>query len=726
MSKGPKEHLKGRMDVIRWDFVLCNRSSRLVAVESESARSFIMPKCEREAKKHTKLSKIQWLSDEDKNTAFFHSTLKARRHKSRIEAICDESGRRFEGEKVARQFVKHFQAFLGEAKPVQPLTSVGEIMKTTLSEEDVDHMIIEVYDKEIKEALFDIESNKAPGQMFFLHASLKKLGSVLGRMFAKLLRNSSLMNAFVPGRHIQDNILITQELLRGYNKTMGAKRCVMKIDIQKTYDTVSQDFLKEELRGVCPKAGWHHVIWFTQIISKHAFLMWLAMQVWKEMVLLMKLDKDYKKMEDVVRWLLGRILTEGVCSLPSDDWSSILFRAVMSDASSAVTYTSVYTDSEPWRYYGDDSAETRPLRVIVYGYDGLLIQPVALPSPNYVPGPEHPPSPDYVPDPEHPPSPIEIPYVPEPEYLEYLTPSDDEAPLEDQPLPADDSPITASPDYVVDSDPEEDPEDDQADYPVDRGDGDDEPSDDDDDDDTDDEDPEEEPFEDEEDNEEEEEHLALADPSPIPVIDPVLPAGDAEALEALEADDPTHAPGSPIIIPLSHTHLRRAWKTVRPELPMSASIEACIARHAALPSPPLLAARIRMRALLPSTSRRTDIPAADIPPRKRACLTTPAPGFKIGESFTAGAARQLRPTESDLKRCRDDRALLRARVNTLVKDRPNHRRRAMHIDRKTMYACEALAFSIDRNPVDYRTGTHEILEARDPEPQEGPAKAGSN
>nr|GEY30396.1 hypothetical protein [Tanacetum cinerariifolium] len=210
----------------------------------------------------------------------------------------------------------------------------------------------------------------------------------------------------------------------------------------------------------------------------------------------------------------------------------------MSDASSAVTYTSVYTDSEPWRYYREDSAETGPLRVIVYGYDGLPIQPGAPPSLDYVSGPEHPPSPDYVPGLEHPPSPAEVPYVPEPEYPEYLEPSDEEAPLEDQPLPVDATPIAASPDYVADSDPEEDPEedpkDDQADYPADEGDGDDKPSDDEDDDYTDDKDPEEEPFEE---DDEEEEHLALADSPAVPIVDPVLPAGDTEALEA---DEPTH------------------------------------------------------------------------------------------------------------------------------------------------------------------------------------------
>ncbi|GJR97271.1 hypothetical protein Tco_0269445 [Tanacetum coccineum] len=70
----------------------------------------------------------------------------------------------------------------------------------------------------------------------------------------------------------------------------------------------------------------------------------------------------------------------------------------MSSASSAVTYTSIYIDSEPER---------------------------------------------------HLPSPVEVPYVPEPEYPEYLVPSDDEAPIEDQPLPADASPVALSRGYMA-------------------------------------------------------------------------------------------------------------------------------------------------------------------------------------------------------------------------------------------------------------------------------------
>ncbi|GKA49456.1 hypothetical protein Tco_0742529 [Tanacetum coccineum] len=190
-------------------------------------------------------------------------------------------------------------------------------------------------------------------------------------------------------------------------------------------------------------------------------------------------------------------------------------------SSSTITYTSVYTDSKPWRaFWGADEEFS----------DGG--------SPRVI----HPPSLDYVPGPEHLPSPVEVPYVAEPEYPEYLAPSDDEAPMEDQPLPADTSPIALSLGYMADSDleedPEEDSEEDHAYYPADGGDDDDESSDDDDDDIGD---KDEEPFEDEEDDEEEEEHLAPADSSVVPIIDPVPSTEDTEALETDEAA-PTPVP----------------------------------------------------------------------------------------------------------------------------------------------------------------------------------------
>ncbi|GJS77374.1 hypothetical protein Tco_0727255, partial [Tanacetum coccineum] len=187
-------------------------------------------------------------------------------------------------------------------------------------------------------------------------------------------------------------------------------------------------------------------------------------------------------------------------------------------SSSTVTYTSVYTDSEPGRvFWGADEelSDGGSPRVIVYRYDGLPMQPVAPPSLNYVPGPEHSPFPDYVPGPKH---------------------------LPVEPLPIDASLTALSPGYVADSGPyedsEEDPEEDHADYPTDGGDDVDEPSNDDDDD-TDDED--EEPFKDEDDDEEEE-HLAPTNSFAKPIVDPVPSAGD---IEAFETDESAPTPRSP-------------------------------------------------------------------------------------------------------------------------------------------------------------------------------------
>ncbi|GJU24907.1 hypothetical protein Tco_1163528 [Tanacetum coccineum] len=165
--------------------------------------------------------------------------------------------------------------------------------------------------------------------------------------------------------------------------------------------------------------------------------------------------------------------------------------AVMSSASSAVTYTSVYTDSKPGRaFWGADDEEISEgdiLRVIVLGYDGLPVKPIAPPSPDYIPGPE---------DPQTPP-------VPQDE--------DKREPM--FPLPPVDLPTAESLGYVTESDPEEDLEeyedneieDGPTDYPMDGGDD----GDDDDDGDLSRDDANDEDKDDE--DEEEEEHLAPTD-----------------------------------------------------------------------------------------------------------------------------------------------------------------------------------------------------------------------
>nr|GEW74911.1 reverse transcriptase domain-containing protein [Tanacetum cinerariifolium] len=115
----------------------------------------------------------------------------------------------------------------------------------------------------------------------------------------------------------------------------------------------------------------------------------------------------------------------------------------MSSASSVVTYTSVYTDSEPGRVFwgaDEDLSDGGSPRVIVYGYDGLPMLPVAPPSPDYIHGPEEPQTPPAPQDKdEHEPifiQPHDPDFMPEPIYPEYIPLEDKHILLaEEQPLP---------------------------------------------------------------------------------------------------------------------------------------------------------------------------------------------------------------------------------------------------------------------------------------------------
>ncbi|GJW95203.1 hypothetical protein Tco_0174875 [Tanacetum coccineum] len=128
--------------------------------------------------------------------------------------------------------------------------------------------------------------------------------------------------------------------------------------------------------------------------------------------------------------------------------------SVMSSASSAVTYTFVYTDSKPGiAFWGADDEEIPKRgiqRVIVLGYDRLSIQPVAPPSPDHIPGLEDPQAPP-VPQDEDERKPMFVhthdpDYVPKPIYPEYIPLEDDhEFPDEEQPLPPVDLPTAESP-----------------------------------------------------------------------------------------------------------------------------------------------------------------------------------------------------------------------------------------------------------------------------------------
>ncbi|GKD95947.1 RNA-directed DNA polymerase, eukaryota, reverse transcriptase zinc-binding domain protein [Tanacetum coccineum] len=180
------------------------------------------------------------------------------------------------------QFVNHFRNFLGANKVTNEVPNFEGVFGTKLNHEDAMEMIKGVTDSEIKNALFDIVDNKAPGPDGYTSTFFKKAWKIVGKdvclaikeffTTGKLLREmNATIISFIPKiitpnkvsdyrpiaccnviykcirRFIQDNILITQELLKGYDRKSGPSRCCMKIDIAKAYDIVDWKFLEMAL-----------------------------------------------------------------------------------------------------------------------------------------------------------------------------------------------------------------------------------------------------------------------------------------------------------------------------------------------------------------------------------------------------------------------------------------------------------------------------------------------
>ncbi|GJR92280.1 hypothetical protein Tco_0264454 [Tanacetum coccineum] len=296
-------------------------------------------------------------------------------------------------------------------------------------------------------------------------------------------------------------------------------------------------------------------------------------------------------------------------------------QSVMSSASSVVTYTSVYTDSEPGRiFWGVDEelSDRGSPRVIVYGYDGLLMQPVAPPSPDNIPNPEKPQAP-LVPQDEDEREPMFIQphdpdYVPEPIYPEYIPLEDEHVfSVEEQPLPPVDSPTTRSPRWIMtrfiwddSADRDEDEED-----------------------------------------QEEEEHLAPADSaivvrtvkpiSPPEGTEPVIPPSSTD-ISTTGARITVRLQASISLPPEAEVERLLAMPTPSPSPPISlsppstgerlariASTQALIdAVTAALPSPPLPPLPPSLY-IPPPVDHRDDVPKSELLPRKRLCLSTLGP-----------------------------------------------------------------------------------------------------
>ncbi|XP_018467689.2 uncharacterized protein LOC108839423 [Raphanus sativus] len=257
-------------------------------------------------------SRVQWSAEGDAGTAFFHRAIRARQAQNHIHYLMENGSIIDTLDGIKCHAVNHFQQLLGgpNVATTSSPADIASVMQVKCSSEAISALAAPFSDLDIEKAFLSLPKNKSPGPdgypAEFFTANWKVVGrdmidavkeflstgdllqqwnatllilvpkkttatkitefrpiaccNTVYKVASKLLANrlkdhlptliSTSQSAFVPGRLLVENVLLATELVSGYNWKKISKRCMLKVDLQKAFDTLDWNFVLYTLEAL--------------------------------------------------------------------------------------------------------------------------------------------------------------------------------------------------------------------------------------------------------------------------------------------------------------------------------------------------------------------------------------------------------------------------------------------------------------------------------------------
>ncbi|XP_074290961.1 uncharacterized protein LOC141617692 [Silene latifolia] len=256
-------------------------------------------------------AKIRDIQDSDCSSKYFFAKISERTHQQVIGGIHDHHGKLHMGfSSVSAAFNQYYQDLLGHSSTTTPLDTDFISSGAVVNSSDSHFLIREISPAEIRDALFSMDSNSGPGIDGFSAGFFKSAWNIIAKDFCKAVNqffssgrmskqaNSTVISlipkkdipnavtdyrpiscctvfyktvskilanrlqsilpsivgpeqaAFVKGRSIFENIMLSQTLVKGYNRATISPRCMIKVDIRKAFDSLQWSFIANMLSGL--------------------------------------------------------------------------------------------------------------------------------------------------------------------------------------------------------------------------------------------------------------------------------------------------------------------------------------------------------------------------------------------------------------------------------------------------------------------------------------------
>ncbi|KAK5793935.1 hypothetical protein PVK06_035114 [Gossypium arboreum] len=261
----------------------------------------------KEEVKRRKRAQLNWLQLGDRNTAFFHSHATQMKNKNQIKKLQNDNGEFTKNVREIEDIARVYFENLFKARRTAFNEHIFSGIKRCIFDEDNSKLLAPYEEEEIRGALFEMGSTKAPVEDVFptlfyqrcwdiigsdvvsfclnllngkmevssinatqivlipkiinpsnlTHFRPISLCNVIYKIVAKVIANrfrgvidkciDEAQNAFVPRKLITDNALVAYEVLHSMKQKRGGKKGFMaiKLDMSKAYDKVEWNFIQE-------------------------------------------------------------------------------------------------------------------------------------------------------------------------------------------------------------------------------------------------------------------------------------------------------------------------------------------------------------------------------------------------------------------------------------------------------------------------------------------------